>query len=58
MHVAYEVTFICYSPFSLDIFPRNVQNKPIKFKQFLEKLYHETVPILEGCFYAEWVTAA
>ena len=42
MHVAYEVTFICYSPFSLDIFPRNVQNKPIKFKQFQEKLYHET----------------
>lgn len=41
MHVAYEVTFICYSPFSLDIFPRNVQNKLIKFKQFQEKLYHE-----------------
>lgn len=42
MRAAYEVTFICYSPFSLDIFPRNVQNKPIKFKQFQEKLYHET----------------
>ena len=42
MHVAYEVTFICYSPFSLDIFLRNVQNKLIKFKQFQEKLYHET----------------
>ena len=27
MHVAYEVTFICYSPFSLDIFLLNVQNK-------------------------------
>ena len=40
MRAAYEVTFICYSPFSLDIFPRNVQNKPIKFKQFQEKLYH------------------
>ena len=38
MRAAYEVTFICYSPFSLDIFPRNVQNKPIKFKQFQEKL--------------------
>ena len=37
MRAAYEVTFICYSPFSLDIFPRNVQNKPIKFKQFQEK---------------------
>ena len=33
MRAAYEVTFICYSPFSLDIFPRNVQNKPIKFKR-------------------------
>ena len=43
MHVAYEVTFICYSPFSLDIFPRNVQNKLIKFKQFQEKLYHEKI---------------
>ena len=42
MRAAYEVTFICYSPFSLDIFPRNVQNKLIKFKQFQEKLYHET----------------
>ena len=41
MRAAYEVTFICYSPFSLDIFPRNVQNKLIKFKQFQEKLYHE-----------------
>ena len=41
MRAAYEVTFICYSPFSLDIFPRNVQNKPIKFKQRQEKLYHE-----------------
>lgn len=41
MRVACEVTFICYSPFSLDIFPRNVQNKLIKFKQFQEKLYHE-----------------
>lgn len=42
MRAAYEVTFICYSPFSLDFFPCNVQNKPIKFKQFQEKLYHET----------------
>lgn len=41
MRAAYEVTFICYSPFSLDIFPRNVQNKLIKFKQFQEKLYHK-----------------
>lgn len=41
MRVACEVTFICYSPFSLDIFPRNVQNKLIKFKQFQEKLYHK-----------------
>ena len=41
MRVACEVTFICYSPFSLDIFPRNVQNKLIKFKQFQEKLYNE-----------------
>lgn len=46
MRAAYEVTFICYSPFSLDIFPRNVQNKPIKFKQFQEKLYHEAGPFL------------
>ena len=42
MRAAYEVTFICYSPFSLDIFPRNVQNKLIKFKQFQEKLSNET----------------
>lgn len=46
MRVACEVTFICYSPFSLDIFPRNVQNKLIKFKQFQEKLYHEAGPFL------------
>ena len=41
MRAAYEVTFICYSPFSLDISLRNVQNKLIKFKQFQEKLYYE-----------------
>ena len=33
MRVACEVTFICYSPFSLDIFPRNVQNKLINFRR-------------------------